>query len=57
MQKIKKDVTQELLIREQPQFTVNISIANLDQFNNLICEIKDKLNELKNFKFEIETKK
>lgn len=50
----KKEVAQEVSIQEQPQFTVTLSILNL---NKLISEITDKLNELKNFKIEIKTEK
>jgi len=52
----KKEAAQKKQIQEQQQYTVQISIANLDEFNNLLSDITGKLNELKNFKLEIKTK-
>jgi ACT domain-containing protein len=53
----KKEVAQEVPVQEQPQYNVAINISNLNEFNDLLTEVIDKLNQLKNFKFKVETEK
>lgn len=51
----KKEIAPEGSVQERP-ISMTIAISNMDEFEDLVKDIKNKLAELSNFKFKFTNK-